>query len=113
MLTPLPANPTISASSELPTKPVYRRPDLRNVNQQAEKPFTFETELNQIGAVSESAVFRMPIGDESYDLTLELDIKRNRSLIRGIVKLRSGARRGMSPDLDIQPRLPFDSDGGE
>jgi predicted house-cleaning noncanonical NTP pyrophosphatase (MazG superfamily) len=113
MLTPLPANPTISVSSDLPTKPLYRRPDLRNVNQQAEKLFTFETELNQIGAVSESAVFRMPVGDESHDFMLELDIKRNRSLIRGIVKLRSGARQRMSLGLDIQPRLPFDSDDGE
>jgi len=59
MLTPFSSNPTTSASSELPTKPLYRRPDLRNVNQQAENLFTFETELNQIGALSESAVFRM------------------------------------------------------
>jgi hypothetical protein len=113
MLTPLSANPTISASSELPTRPLYRRPDLRNVNQQAEKLFTFETELNQIGAVSESAVFRMPVGDESYDFILELDIKRNRSLIRGIVKFRSGAKQRNSPGLDMQPRLPFDSDAIE
>lgn len=39
MLTALPGNPTISTSSALPAKPLYRRPDLRNVDQQAEKLF--------------------------------------------------------------------------
>jgi predicted house-cleaning noncanonical NTP pyrophosphatase (MazG superfamily) len=107
------SNQKISRSAALPAKPFYRRPDLRNVDQQAEKLFTFETELNQIGVVSESAVFRMPVGEESHEFTLTLDIRRNRSLIRGIVKLRVGDKQGTSSVLDLQPELPFDSEAAE
>jgi len=108
-LTALPVStPTISASAALPAKPRYRRPDLRNVDQQAEKVFTFETELNQIGAVSESATFQMPIEAETHGFTLSLEIRRNRSLIRGIVKLRSGSKQKDVVDPSTQPELPFD-----
>jgi predicted house-cleaning noncanonical NTP pyrophosphatase (MazG superfamily) len=108
MLTALPTNQTISNSSSLPKKPLYRRPDLRNVDQQAEKLFTFETELNQIGSVSASAMFKMPVGEDVHEFILSLDVKRNRSLIRGIVKLRPGARNSGSPGPEIQPTLPFE-----
>ncbi len=113
MLTALPTSQTISTSSALPTKPLYRRPDLRNVDRQAEKLFTFETELNQIGSVSASAMFKMPVGEDVHDFTLTLDVKRNRSLIRGIVKLRPGTKNSASPGPEIQPMLPFDSDPDE
>ena len=108
MLTALPTNQTISTTSALPTKPLYRRPDLRNVNQQAEKLFTFETELNQIGSVSASAMFKMPVGEDVHDFTLTLDVKRNRSLIRGIVKLTTGRKKQRITRSQIQPLLPFE-----
>ncbi len=79
----------ISDSAELPTKPLYRRPDLRQVDQQIEKLFTFETETNKIGEIKGTLNFSMPMGNEQrQDFTLAVELRRARSSVRGVVRLR-------------------------
>lgn len=79
----------ISDVADLPAKPLYRRPDLRQVNQQIEKMFTFEVEANKIGEIKETLEFSMPMNDQQQqDLTLTVELRRAHSSVRGIVRLR-------------------------
>jgi len=88
-LTQLSPEPVISDVADLPSKPSYRRPDLRQVNQQFEKLFTFETEANKIGEIKENLDFSMPIDNQrQQDFTLTVELIRTRSSVRGIVRLR-------------------------
>lgn len=81
--------PVISDASKLPTKPLYRRPDLRQVDQQIEKLFTFETELNKLAEIKETLEFSMPMNDQrQQDITLTVELRRTRSSVRVIVRLR-------------------------
>lgn len=84
-----PPEPVISDETDLPARPLYRRPDLRQVEQQLEKLFTFATEINRIGDVKATLNFSMPLGhqrEQAFTLTLELH--RTHSSLRGIVRLR-------------------------
>ncbi|HMX24604.1 MAG TPA: nucleoside triphosphate pyrophosphohydrolase [Blastocatellia bacterium] len=79
----------ISEVPDLPTKRFYRRPDLRQVNQQLEKLFTFETETNTLGQIEETLSFSLPINDrENQEFTLTIGLRRAKSVIRGEVRLR-------------------------
>lgn len=87
----------ISNPSDLPSKKPYRRPDLRQVAQQLEKMFTFETELNTIGnkqfegPLKQTLNFTLPIGNQTLNMTLAIELVRSGSSLRGVVRLRSGA----------------------
>lgn len=79
----------ISEAAELPAKRLYRRPDLRQVDQQLEKLFTFETETNKIAEVNATTEFSMPIDNRRQrDFTLTIELRRTRSSLRGVVRLR-------------------------
>jgi len=81
----------ISDETELPAKPFYRRPDLRQVEQQLEKLFTFATDINKIGDVMATLDFSMPLGNQREQaFTLTIQLHRSRSSLRGIVRLRPG-----------------------
>ena len=79
----------ISDAGDLPAKPLYRRPDLRQVNQLLEKMFTFETEINKIGEIKETLEFSIPIDNQrERNFTLTVELRRIRSSVRGVVRLR-------------------------
>jgi predicted house-cleaning noncanonical NTP pyrophosphatase (MazG superfamily) len=81
--------PAISDAVFLPARSLYRRPDLRQVNQLLEKLFTFATEANKIGEIKETLDFSMPIGNQrQQDFTLTVELRRIQSSVRGIVRLR-------------------------
>ena len=83
------SEPVISDVADLPAKPLYRRPDLRQVNQQLEKMFTFEVEANKIEEIKETLEFSMPMNDQrQQDLTLTVELRRTHYSVRGIVRLR-------------------------
>jgi predicted house-cleaning noncanonical NTP pyrophosphatase (MazG superfamily) len=83
------SEPVISDVADLPAKPLYRRPDLRQVNQQLEKMFTFEVEANKIEEIKETLEFSMPMNDQRQEnLTLTVELRRTHSSVRGIVRLR-------------------------
>jgi predicted house-cleaning noncanonical NTP pyrophosphatase (MazG superfamily) len=87
----------ISNPADLPAKRTYRRPDLRQVAQQLEKMFTFETDLNAIGnkqvegPLKQTLNFSLPIGNQTLNMTLAIELVRSGASLRGIVRLRSGA----------------------
>jgi len=80
----------ISNENEIPATPLYRRPDLRQVEQQLEKLFTFATEINRIkGEVKAMLNFSMPLGNEREQaFTLTIELERRHSSVRGVVRLR-------------------------
>jgi len=80
----------IANEESLPEKPFYRRPDLRQVEQQIEKLFAFETETNRIGKVKQTLNFSMPIEGQDQPLSLTVELQRTGSSVRGVVRLRSG-----------------------
>jgi hypothetical protein len=101
-----PDTQVIEHSTDLPTKPLYRRPDLRQVEQQPEKLFTFATEVNKLGDVRATLHFSLPIGrgsERQFALTVEL--QRSAGALRGNVRIRL-----------VPTQLPFqfsDRDGDE
>ncbi|MFZ5452448.1 MAG: hypothetical protein ACOZF2_11360 [Thermodesulfobacteriota bacterium] len=79
----------ISDASKLPTKPLYRRSDLRQINQQLEKLFIFETEINRTGRLEEALDFSMPMDNQrQQDFNLKVELIRTRSSLRVIIRLR-------------------------
>ncbi len=97
----------ISNTSELPVKPSYRRPDLRLVNQQLEKLFTFETETNTIGEIKEDLIFSMPIGNQQQGFTLTAELRRIGSSVRGVIRLRLLPSKPPTKLLESQLKLEF------
>jgi len=95
------ADPVISEASKLPVKPLYRRPDLRQVDQLLEKMFSFETEANKIGEIKETLNFSMPMDNERHqEFTLTVELRRIHSSVRGVVRL--GLRRPLQLRLDLR-----------
>ena len=95
----MPEAPAIERRTDLPTKPLYRRPDLRRVDRQPEKLFTFATETNKLGDLRATLRFSLPIDnriEQHFSLTLEL--QRLRELLRGNIRIRL---------LPWQPSLKF------
>ena len=96
-MTAAPDERVISNPADVPAKRTYRRPDLRQIAQQLEKMFTFEAELNTIGnkefesPLKQTLNFSLPIGNQTLNMTLAIELVRSGSSLRGVVRLRSGA----------------------
>jgi predicted house-cleaning noncanonical NTP pyrophosphatase (MazG superfamily) len=98
----------ISKVDDLPTIPTYRRPDQRRVDEQAEKLLTFETEMNKLGELKETVKFTMPMNDEILgNFNLAVEIRRNRSTLRGVVRLRSESKARISNTSELQLKIQF------
>lgn len=79
----------IAHPANLPTAPLYRRPDLRQVEQQVEKLFAFATETSRLGNLKATLHFALPIspgGEREFALTVEL--RRSGSTLRGNIRVR-------------------------
>jgi predicted house-cleaning noncanonical NTP pyrophosphatase (MazG superfamily) len=101
------AEPVISEEAELPRQSLYRRPDLRQVEQQIEKLVTFETEVSRLGKVKATVDFSMPLGNQREQaFTLTLELHRTHSSLRGILRLRPShsqlAIEFPGPELNIE-----------
>ena len=82
------ATQVITRNSDLPTKPLHRRPDLRQVRKQPEKLFTFATELNKLGDLSAKLHFSLPIeGGNQRQFTLRLELQRSAGALRGKIRI--------------------------
>lgn len=95
----------ITKVEDLPHAGFYRRPDLRQLDQTTmEKLFTFETSLAELPGsqrISEKFSFSLPVehsGEREFVLTLEFE--RNRSMLRGVIRLKPGGGRGSSSAKD-------------
>jgi predicted house-cleaning noncanonical NTP pyrophosphatase (MazG superfamily) len=79
----------IENASAIPANPPYRRPDLRNVDQQTESLLTFETELNRMDAEKQSMVFEVPIGEnQTQKVSVSIELKRNKSSLWSQVRVK-------------------------
>lgn len=74
--------------TELPSRQIYRRPDLIRVNQLPEKRLTFEIEVSDLGRDLQPLHFSLPIDGEEREFRLIVDLDRNNSTVRGLVRLR-------------------------
>jgi predicted house-cleaning noncanonical NTP pyrophosphatase (MazG superfamily) len=104
-----PLKVVISDPGNIPATAIYRRPDHRQVNQQPEQLLTFETEVNKLGDAKETVKFSMPVNDDvlgSFSVIVEL--RRNRSTLRGVVRLHaeSGISSGKVSDLQMEIKFP-------
>lgn len=79
----------IAHPADLPVSPLYRRPDLRQVEQQLEKLFAFATETTKLGNLKATLQFALPIspGDER-EFALTVELRRSASTLRGNIRVR-------------------------
>jgi predicted house-cleaning noncanonical NTP pyrophosphatase (MazG superfamily) len=74
--------------ANLPETPLYRRPDLRQVEQQLEKLFAFATETNKLGNLKAALNFVLPIGPgNEREFVLTIELRRSGSTLRGNIRV--------------------------
>jgi len=80
----------ISNPADIPSTPVYRRPDLRQLEQELEKLFVFETEMKRMtNLTTETVNFTLPTErGAAREFSLTVELKRERSSLRTSVRLR-------------------------
>ncbi len=79
----------ITHSADLPAATLYRRPDLRQVEQQLEKLFSFATETNKLDNLKATLEFALPIRPpEEQKFVLTVELRRSGSTLRGKIRLR-------------------------
>lgn len=103
-----PGRAVISEPGDIPTTPTYRRPDRRQMDQRLEKILTFETEVSKLGEANERVQFSMPVNDDvlgNFDLVVEL--RRNRSTLRGVVRLSPESPKSSSGASELQLKIEF------
>jgi predicted house-cleaning noncanonical NTP pyrophosphatase (MazG superfamily) len=84
-----PQNVVISRPADIPSTPPYRRPDLRQVEQEVEKLFVFEADIKEVTNLTETVNFTLPIHDGNpREFSLTVEIRRNRASLRSSVRLR-------------------------
>jgi predicted house-cleaning noncanonical NTP pyrophosphatase (MazG superfamily) len=81
---------TISRSEDIPSSAIYRRPDLRHVEDEVEKIFAFETEIRKVTGLEETVNFSLPINSDgsSREFSLTVEIRRKGPSLRSTVRLR-------------------------
>jgi predicted house-cleaning noncanonical NTP pyrophosphatase (MazG superfamily) len=97
----------ITNPSELPHKPVYKRPDRRSVASSPEELLVIETELNRLGSVSESSSFELPPNLDSRKYVSTIELSREKGGLRAAIRLTPKE----SDDFDV-PQLTLPFDGG-
>jgi hypothetical protein len=84
-----PDGQVIAHAADLPVKPLYRRPDLRQVDEQPEKMFTFATDLNKLRDIRATLHFLLPVGSgTSREFALTLELHRSGGSLRGNIRIR-------------------------
>jgi predicted house-cleaning noncanonical NTP pyrophosphatase (MazG superfamily) len=82
-------NVVISRSEDIPSTPIYRRPDLRQIEQEIEKLFVFQTEIRKSTSLAQTVNFTLPIDSGSpREFSLTVELRRERSSIRSSIRLR-------------------------
>jgi len=103
-----PVNAAISQPADIPTKAIYRRPDLRQIERELEKLFVFETEITRLGELTQTIDFTLPIGDGDFrDFALTIEIRRDHSSVRSGVRLRLRPSQLLIDFPDPQLELNF------
>jgi predicted house-cleaning noncanonical NTP pyrophosphatase (MazG superfamily) len=102
----------ISNPADIPATPTYRRPDLRQIEEDVEKLFVFETEIKRGTNLLETVNFTLPIhgaGPKEFSLTIE--IRRNKASLRTSARLRLRPSQLMMDFPESQLTLDFPDSG--
>ncbi|MBY0246553.1 MAG: nucleoside triphosphate pyrophosphohydrolase [Nitrospiraceae bacterium] len=84
-----PSAQVITHSADLPAATLYKRPDLRQVEQQLEKLFSFATETNKLENLKETLEFALPISpSDERQFALTIELRRSGSTLRGNIRVR-------------------------
>jgi len=82
--------------------------DRRQVDQQPEKILIFETEATKLGEPNETVKFSMPVNDDVLgNFSIVVELRRNRSTLRGVVRLRPGLGVSSNKASDFQMEIEF------
>lgn len=92
---------TIQEPNAIPTMPTYRRADVRTIDQKRERLLTFETEVNKLGSTKASTGFSFPFDDGTRRFTVSVELTRNRSLLRGTVRIHPEEDRKNESQLKL------------
>jgi predicted house-cleaning noncanonical NTP pyrophosphatase (MazG superfamily) len=82
---------TIRNPELLPQKPIYKRPDHRNVNGGTEELLTIEIELNRLGKLPESIDFGLPANVNPQSHASVIEFSRTGVELRAAIRVRSRA----------------------
>jgi predicted house-cleaning noncanonical NTP pyrophosphatase (MazG superfamily) len=107
-------NVTIENPNLMPRAPIYRRPDLRQVDQSIEKILTFETQLSKLGSIEQATILEIPLdGDISQTFKLTIEITRNGSGLWTQARLRLvPSQMAMKLEASGQMKIEFSADEG-
>ena len=92
----------VSNPLEIPTRARYRRPDRRISGSSSEDLLALEMELNRLQREVETVTYRSADGPED-DLIVETELKRHRSDLRVVIKVRKRER-----EIAEQGKLVFE-----
>ncbi|HET6842595.1 MAG TPA: nucleoside triphosphate pyrophosphohydrolase [Candidatus Angelobacter sp.] len=99
--------------NKIPTNPVYRRADLRNVDQQPENLLTFETELNRVDTEKQEIVFELPLEEQQTGkVSVLIELKRSRSSLWTQIRVKPVPSQ-LKLGSDLQMGLDFPKGSGE
>ncbi len=87
---------TISDSSNVPRKPVYKRPDRRTLPDGTEEMLVVETELNRLGTLQEAINFQLPPSLDARQYMLSIELTRSGGELRATMRLQLRQKKGHS-----------------
>lgn len=103
-----PQKVVITDPAAIPFGPSYRRPDLRQIEEEVEKLFVFETEIQKITNSVETVNFTLPIEKGNpREFSLIVEVRRNRASLRSSVRLRLRPVQLSMDFSDSQLKLKF------
>jgi hypothetical protein len=101
----------ISVPGDVPSRPPYRRPDVRLPGEsEIEKLLTVENDLNRISSdIKESLTFEFPSSEarEPQRFSLVLELSRQGGVLRSTVRMRRSPTQLELPLEDLQLPIPF------
>lgn len=107
-LQPTPTQSIILSPSDIPSPPTYRRPDLRQVEEELEKLFVFETEIKRMTDLAKTVDFSLPLENgSSRNFSLTVEIRRRGASLRSSVRLRVRPAQLTIDFPDSQLKLDF------
>jgi hypothetical protein len=92
----------ISDPEAIPSKPHYRRPDLRQVS------LTRIGNRKTEGPLQESLSFSIPFGNQALSVSLTIELLRNGPTLRGVVRLRPGPLQLVIDFPPVQEQLSIE-----
>jgi predicted house-cleaning noncanonical NTP pyrophosphatase (MazG superfamily) len=100
---------SISRTEDIPATPTYRRPDFRQIEEDVEKIFVFETEIKKATDLGQTVNFTLPTNSDgtSREFSLTVEISRRGASLRSRVRLRVRPTQLLIDFPDSQLKFDF------